>query len=293
MKLNNILIVTLADFTRHFTFSSFWANRQQFIRDLCPEKVYYLNNEQKHAYTTISQCIQEDSIGAEKDNTLLCNALDELLGYKIDRKVVEAFFHPAAIDSDIIVINAPATLDLPKYKEKSDTPFSIKLHKLQIEGNVNQEVTIYIGGVFTATLKSGEVAYTTEVGGGYIEVLPNHLSNDRYDASLINVNDEFYSTLILHDKRNASNTSWNGVTSFTLVDDGYLFVDRHGNLISMTETTPKFLLKGEGKVIYLKSSHNEVLALYENGNLKSTTSMQKVPNVMSANFNIDGLIEYK
>ena len=49
MKLNNILIVTLSDFARHFTFPAFWTNRQQFVRDLCPEKVYYLNHEHKLA----------------------------------------------------------------------------------------------------------------------------------------------------------------------------------------------------------------------------------------------------
>ena len=64
MKLNNILIVTLSDFARHFTFPAFWTNRQQFVRDLCPEKVYYLNHEQEQAYAEISKWIQEGEADA-------------------------------------------------------------------------------------------------------------------------------------------------------------------------------------------------------------------------------------
>mgnify|MGYP000677306553 CR=1 FL=1 len=69
MKLNNILIVTLSDFARHFTFPAFWTNRQQFVRDLCPEKVYYLNHEQEQAYAEISKWIQEGE--ADTDSAML------------------------------------------------------------------------------------------------------------------------------------------------------------------------------------------------------------------------------
>ena len=241
MKLNNILIVTLSDFARHFTFPAFWTNRQQFVRDLCPEKVYYLNHEQEQAYAEISKWIQEGEADADSDKTLLCNALEELLGYEIDRKAVEAFFHPTAIDSDIIIVNAPATFDLPKFKKTSNASFTIKLRKLQIEGNMDQEAEIRIGGEFVAKLKSGEVAYVTEIEGKYIEVLPNHINNDRYDASLVSANGEFYSTLVIHDKKNASKFSWDGVISFALVDDGYLFVDKQDSLIVMSESTPRLL----------------------------------------------------
>ena len=127
----------------------------------------------------------------------------------------------------------------------------------------------------------------------YIEVLPNHINNDRYDASLVSANGEFYSTLVIHDKKNASKFSWDGVISFALVDDGYLFVDKQDSLIVMSESTPRFLLKSEGKVVYVKSFNDKVLALYEDGNLKSTISMQKISNVISANFNSDGSIESK
>lgn len=43
----------------------------------------------------------------------------------------------------------------------------------------------------------------------------------------------------------------------------------------MSESTPRFLLKSEGKIVYVKSFNDKVLALYEDGNLKSTISMQK------------------
>lgn len=292
MKLNNTLIVTLSDFARHFTFPAFWANRQQFVRDLCPEKVYYLNNEQKQAYIEITKWIQEGELNTNSDKTLLCNALEELLGYKVDNKEVEAFFHPTVMDSDIIVVNAPTTFDLPKFEKTSDDPFTIKLRKLQIEGNVGQEAEIHIGGELVAKLKSGEVTYVTEADGKYIEILPNHIYSDRYDASLVDTNGEFYSTLVIYDKKNASKYSWDGVISFALVDDGYLFVDKQGSLIVMSESTPRFLLKSEGKAIYIKSFNDKVLVLYEDGNLKSTISMQKISNVISANFNSEGSIEH-
>lgn len=66
-----------------------------------------------------------------------------------------------------------------------------------------------------AKLKSGEVAYVTEIEGKYIEVLPNHINNDRYDASLVSANGEFYSTLVIHDKRMPRN--FHGVGYYLLL----------------------------------------------------------------------------
>ena len=60
MKLQGIIISSLCDFSRYFTFVEFWEKRRMFIRDMNPEKIFYLNDRQKHLFSIICAWLEKE-----------------------------------------------------------------------------------------------------------------------------------------------------------------------------------------------------------------------------------------
>ena len=81
---------------------------------------------------------------------------------------------------------------------------------------------------------------------------------------------------------------YDGVISFALVDDGYIYIDEGGKPIYMTPQIPKFMLKHEAKAFYVKAHNEGVLVLYSDGVLKTTLDMDSTPNVYYSDFDING-----
>jgi hypothetical protein len=63
MKLQNILISSLADFIRYFSFVEFWDKRKMFQNHLSPNKIFYWQQRQKNLYEIVKAWLDmEDGI---------------------------------------------------------------------------------------------------------------------------------------------------------------------------------------------------------------------------------------
>lgn len=281
MKLNNHLIVTLPDLARHFDFAQFWLNRRQFVRDMEPGKVYYWNDELVEAYHIVKTWIENNLSNDKAQREKGLDALNLLLGGSLDRSAV-TLMEGCQMDmkQNIWVVQAGQTVDLPPYTGKTEGTIHLRLHKIEVSGPASESTTICIGGKLCATLKGEEVAYITELDGGCLEILPNHQRNNQTDLSLLSQPGEFYSTLVVQDLFSGNKLMFDGVVSFALLDDGYIYIDRHQKPVYMMTHVPKFMLKHDGNALYVKAKGDTVVVLYEDGTLKSTTSMEAMTNVI-------------
>ncbi len=292
MKLNNHLIVTLPDFARHFSFLDFWENRSQFVRDMHPDKVYYWNDELKAAYFVIAQWINQGKDADESVKDAGVNALDMILEGNLDRNSVCISENAVDFTSQIIRIMSGQILHLPKYWENVSGPFMLRLHKIEVYGRPFFFAKIKIGDE-ERTLQTGEFIYVTELNGGFIEFLPNHLQNESYDLALDSQEGDFTSSLIIRNLFSGSRLVYKGVTSFVLTNDGYMYINADKKPVVMCNSVPKFMLKYAGEAFYVKATQSAALVLYSNGVLRSTVNMNSMENVFRADFDETGKLKYK
>lgn len=291
MRLNKHLILTIPDLIKHFSFHEFWENRYQFIRDLHPNKVYYWSKEQKDAYFQIKEWIEIDN-STDIQTKLGINALNVLLEGKIDLKDITAVTPKVDMSSRIIQIYTGQVVDLtsPYIEKRGD--IKINLHKIEFIGSSNQEAVINLDGREVAKFKSGDVAYFTEYNGGCIEFLPNKLSNDTYELSLINNDGVFGSTLVVTNLLTNEKLYFEGVTSFSVLDDGYIYITDTGKPIFMTNMS-QYMLKRDKMAVYTKSFRDRSIILYDDAVLCSTLDAQKQDNIQCASFSNEGSIIVK
>lgn len=290
MKLNNHLIVTIPDFIRNFSFNEFWVNRKQFVRDMHPDKVYYWDNSLENAFYTIKKWITNEN--EKKDSNLResgLHALNLLLGGNLDLNSISiSNGNNVNISSEIIAIESGQNVDFPGFSGEKATNNILKLHKIEVHGKSSSPAKISINGNFVRNISVGDVAYITELNGEYIEILPTNLRNNFYELNLFCQDGMFRSTLVVQNLRSGIKKMYDGVISFALVDDGYIYIDEGGKPIYMTPQIPKFMLKHEAKAFYVKAHNEGVLVLYSDGVLKTTLDMDSTPNVYYSDFDING-----
>lgn len=293
MKLNNHLIVTLPDFVKHFSFTDFWENRFQFVRDMHPDKVYYWDEELKEAYFNVARWINQDKNADKTVKDRGINALEKILEGKLDRDSV-CIYDSVDFTSQIIRVMSGQTLTLPEYTGSIAESYTLlRLHKIEVYGRPAQSSKIKIGNKECLTLQTGDFVYVTEVDNCFIEFLPNHLQNEIYDLSLVSQDGDFFSTLVVHNLFSASRLTFKDVTSFALTNDGYIYVDANKKPIIMSNSVPKFMLKYEGEAFYVKANNNNALVLYNNGILRSTIDMSAITKVISASIDRYDHLEYR
>lgn len=294
MKLNNHLIATLPDFIRNFNFNEFWSNRKQFLRDMNPNKVYYWDKSLEDSYYTIQEWIEAENLGDTKFRDTGLQALKGLLGGELDLDSISiSQGNKINISSDIIIIESGQNVDFPGFDGKKTANSKLKLHKLEVHGKSSFPATININGNCVCKMNVGEVAYLTELDGCCIEVLPNSLRNNYFELSLVSQDGTYCSTLVVQDLRSGLKKMFDGVFSFALVEDGYIYIDESGKPIYMTSQIPKFMLKHDAKAVYVKACNDGILILYNDGTLKSTLSMDSIQNIYFSDFDINGkLIKY-
>lgn len=284
MKLNNILIATLPDFVRNFTFESFWENRFQFVRDMHPDKIYYWSEDLKSEYFKVSKWISMGENATKEDIKAGIESLGRLVGQKIEnpRKSDEEI----CLDSQIIRIPAGKELTLPEFNPKGFCgEIELELHKIEAYGNAKSKAKLRIGERQNIELEPGGFVYVTSINGAFIEFLQmTHLQNDVYDLTLIPKDGSFTSKLLVKSRLSGQQRVYENVLSFALTADGYIYVNGDNKLIVMSREINESgrLPKSEGKSLYVKAHKNVAIVLYKNGEIRSTEDVGMIKHVYSA-----------
>lgn len=290
MKLNNTLIVTLPDFARHFTFAEFWANRRQFVRDMHPSRVYYWSSELAEAYAVVAAWIDKGETATDNDREAGCKALETLVGKSVSFKSLGVSEDEYDWSQPVISVPAGKTLHLPVYHGGTKDRRHLGCHKIEVVGKPGGKATVCMGSDHVG-LAVGDFVYATAVEGfGFVEFLPKYMRNDNHELTLVSQNGEFGSSLVVKNLCNMHQEVTGGVVSFALTDDGYVYVTAGGKLIIMSNAVLgiKFALMHSCSVLCVKSRGNDVMALYTDGILKNTHSMDGIASVASAWFDEHG-----
>lgn len=289
MKLKNHLIVTLPDFVRYFDFTEFWLNRRQFIRDMNPDKVYYYDEKLVQAFNAVKLWIEQDD---DADNEAIIQegiaALSLLADQEMDvTDLKKTKGDDVDLSQDVITIQAGQTLSLPKLEDQRQEPINLRLHKIEVQGKSSNPAKILIGGQVVGTLREDEAVYVSEMNGGCIELLPNRLRNETWELSLLNREREFLSSLIVRNLEMGTQYSLiDCVTSFALLEDGFIYVDKNRRPVSKSKIykviKPKLVLKDK-PVLYVKSDNDyRALMLYADGELRSSVEPVSTSGVFTA-----------
>lgn len=281
MKYGNYLIVTLLDFRRHFDFTQFFKNKRQFVSDMHPDKVYYWGDGNLiKAYHTISNWILNDS-GIANDNipAEVLNALQTLTDRPISITGLKA--DEMILKEDVITLSPGQNVVFPLY-ENAEVPeeIDIHLHKIVMSGD-SEMPSVVSAGNESRELHYGDVLFLTECEGKFIDFTPTFEENEFLTGQLIESPDQFGSLLVIADKKNGTKQTINGVVSFILVDNGYIYINERGALITIDNNVPMMLLRiNELKAVQIKRKENSISVLYHNGICKSTTSMTPAQKVI-------------
>jgi len=285
MKLRNNLIVTLPDFAKYFDYNEFWENRRQFVRDMHPSKVYYWNNELIKAYEDIVLWVNG---GENVEETIIksgISALETLINRSIGKDEIEGCKNQPDLSSPIIRVQAGTILELPHYTNETFDVINLRHHKIEVYGHSKKPAIIKIGSKVSITLYATEFIYVTEVENLFIEFLPTNIQNNIYDLSLVSEEGIFFSTLNVKTPFSGKLTSYKGVISFAVTDDGYIFIDSHGKLIIMSNKINvfKFILKHDNEAFYVKAKGTQAVILYKDGTVKSTSCGNTINKAIYAN----------
>lgn len=291
MKLKNTLIVTLPDFARHFSFAEFWANRRQFVRDMHPSKVYYWSESLAEAYAVVAAWIGKGEAATAADREAGCKALGALVGKPIDAgcACVPGDEHDWSLP--VISVQAGQTLRLPAYTGGAKGNLKLGCHKIEVAGKPGNNATVCIGDGEATVLGAGDVVYATAVEGhGFVTLLPKWLRNANMELALVPQSGDWGANLVVRTLCDMHQEVIGGVVSFALTDDGYVYVTASGKLIVMSNAVLgiKFTLMHDGNVLCVKSRGNDVMALYTDGTLKNTCSMDGIADVADAWFDERG-----
>lgn len=206
MKLNNVIILTISDFRRHFNFLAFWNSRLSFVRDMDPDQVFYFDEDDKKNYERIAQWIKAEQDGSSTPSIRQTGltALSRFAKCNVTEKDWKKAVGMLDFSADIIVVEGGGMLKLPGHNmtEEEASEFAKnagckeRLHKIEVDGDKSTAASIFIGGKEMLQLKGGECVYATEIGNGFLRILPNHLSKGPYTLRLENISGSFESFLI-------------------------------------------------------------------------------------------------
>lgn len=296
MKLNNSLMVTLPDFTKHFNYMEFWENRRQFVRDMHPSKVYYWDKELEDAYFSVANWIDRGDDVMEDEKARGIGALELLLGRKIDDGEIGLSEGHVDLSSPIIRVLAGTDLILPEYEKGLCDRVELSYHKIEVYGNSNKPARIRIGtGGEEKLLCTGEFVYVTALNGRFIEFLPTHLENNANILDLVSKEGKFASTLYCR-RLSDGNTVWHEeVISFALAYDGYMFIDNKNGIkvFSPQMDGKRWQLRcGGAEPFYIKCRNGEAIVLYRRGTLASTMDTECAERIIKADICQDCTIKY-
>ena len=295
MKLNNTLIVTLPDFARHFDFAEFWDNRRQFVRDMSPQKVYYWNEQLRKAYNDVSEWIEKGDHATDDDCKAGLTALRMLVGREIDVHGVCGNGQAVDFSADILRVGVGDVLQLPAYSNNGNGGgITLRHCKIEAVGNsMSAKATVRIGKSGGVEMAAGEFVYATAVGGEFVEFLPNRERNRRYDLRLVSDKGKFESRLYVRDLATNQTHVVDGVCSFTLVDDGYLYVDKKKRPVfkSAGMKALQYFFLHAGSAFCVKSDGKDVLVVYEDAKMRSSLGLDTVEGVVGAEFAGHGKIK--
>lgn len=285
MKLQNSLIVTLPDFAKHFDYVEFWENREQFVRDMHPDKVYYWDEELKKAYATVADWIRQSAGDDTRSlvNAIGIRALELLIGRKIDESEINQVAGKADLTAPIIRVQAGTTLSLPGYIQGSVCgEINLCYHKIEVCGHSEKPAVIKIGETFHQKLHAGDFVYVTETNGFFIEFLPVYLRNEIYNMNLMAQEGVFAPTLQVRALFSGRQMTYENVVSFALTEDGYIFINSKNRPVIMSNRIAalRFMLESDGDAFYVKARGNDVVVLYKNGTLRSTKEFDAVGKVV-------------
>lgn len=285
MKLRNNLIVTLPDFAKYFDYNEFWENRRQFVRDMHPSKVYYWNNELIKAYEDIVLWVNG---GENVEETIFksgISALEVLINRPISKEELEDYSSQPDLSSPIIRVQAGTILELPHYTNETFDVINLRHHKIEVYGHSNKPAIIKIGSKVTKTLYATEFIYVTGVENLFVEFLPTSIQNNIYDLSLVSEEGVFFSTLNIKTPFSEKLTSYKGVISFAVTDDGFIFIDSQGKPIIMSNSINElnFMLRYNERAFYVKAKGTQAVILYEDGTVKSTSCSNTINKAIYAN----------
>lgn len=286
MKLRNTLIVTLPDFSRQFNFPEFWENRRQFVRDMHPDKVYYWSETLKEAYRATASWIRQGENATEADKTAGLKGLETLIGRKLTPEEILA---DARQDFTAPILRVPSgqTLTLPECTADAPGSLELRFHKIEVYGKSPKGASdIRIGDSRSLTLAEGEFAYVTACHERFIEFMPTHLQDERFDLRLYADAGDFKPTLYAKDLSSQNLYRHEGAISFALTADGYVYIDAHKELCieSLAINPTRFLLKAAGEALYVKARDKDALVLYADGVLKTNTG-SSYTRILSAEIN--------
>ena len=287
MKLQNSLIVTLPDFAKHFDYVEFWENREQFVRDIHPDKVYYWDEELKKAYATLADWIWKS---AGDDTRFLVNAvgiraLELLIGREIDESEINRVAGKADLTAPIIRVQAGTTLSLPGYIQGSVCgEINLCYHKIEVCGHSEKSAVIKIGETFHQELHAGDFVYVTETNGFFIEFLPVYLRNEIYNMNLTAQEGVFAPTLQVRALFSGRQMTYENVVSFALAEDGYIFINPSNKPVIMSNRIAalRFMLEHDGEAFYVKARGSDAVVLYKDGTLRSTKEFDVAGKVVCA-----------
>lgn len=209
MKLNETIILTVADFRRHFSIQKFWPQRREFIRDMSPKDVYYSNPDDRERYNEISKWIEAE----DNHNTALrskgLSALSQFAKCNVTEKELKAAM--GLLDFSAQVIKAPRNgmLNLQGTAMSDSKAMAFarsrgvreRLHKIEIEpgddsdDNEEAKSSVFINGKEVCALRNDECVYVTEVNGQFLRVLPHKLSKGNRVLTIENIPGKFRSRM--------------------------------------------------------------------------------------------------
>lgn len=206
MKLNNVIILTIADFRRHFNFPAFWNSRMSFLRDMDPKKLSFFTPEDKENFDKIAtwiRCEQNQSATKDVRHSGL-TALSLFAKCNVTEKDLKKVIGMLDYTANIIYAPCNGILNLPgkcmSEMDAKDYAKSLnekeKLHKIEIDGENLRSTSIYIDGREMCVLENDEFVYVTEVNGKFLRLLPNSAKRRAISLHLENQPGKFESVLV-------------------------------------------------------------------------------------------------
>lgn len=234
MKLNNVIILTIADFRRHFNFPAFWNSRMSFLRDMNPKKLSFFTPEDEENFDKIAtwiRCEQNQSATEDVRHFGLA-ALSLFAKCNVTEKDLKKVIGMLDYTADIIVVPCNGILNLPgKHINQIETTSFFtesshreRIHKIEIDGEGKRTATIFIGGTKLYELKDDECIYVSEINGCFVRLMDNRKVLDSRTLYLENCHGEFESILV--EERFTTKKRVNrhpGVTQFGFVEDKLYF----------------------------------------------------------------------
>lgn len=293
MKLGKYLIVSLVDFRRHYDFKLFYQSRDEFVRDMHPDKIFYWDDKLIEAYQQICRWIQS------KENPTMRQIPDyavRALQTYVGKADVTAPTENVDIDLSQKVIHLPADyeLNLPAFNfDHKPATIKINLHKIVADKKSVDASSVRIGDEIVE-LAPGAVVYATECNGQFIQFLTNRLSNDKISAELINKDDSFGSILVIEDLKTGQKTTTNNIVAFAIMKDTAITIDSEAicdfgeisflmDVDAISETNWSIEPVNIITNVPAYTQDSVIGILYSNGTLKTTSlgiPFEKIENVV-------------